>query len=92
MCSPRRSEELATIQDAISKTWRFLDKHLGEQGLDGHTATVGVLVCRGVQSAVLGPSRTTDNNLLPSTFPSDRALPRTVLVSNKPVFVAIVAC
>ena len=36
------------------------------------------------------PSRTTDNNLLPSTFPSDRALPRTVLVSNKPVFVAIV--
>ena len=36
------------------------------------------------------PSRTTDNNLLPSTFPSDRALPRTVLVSNKPVLVAIV--
>ena len=31
------------------------------------------------------PSRTTDNNLLPSTFPSDCALPRTVLVSNKPV-------
>ena len=40
-------------------------------------------------------SRTTDNNLLSSTFPSDCALPRTVLVSNnsnKPVFVAIVAC
>ena len=36
------------------------------------------------------PSRTTDNNLLPSAFPSDRALPRTVLVSNKPVLVAIV--
>ena len=36
------------------------------------------------------PSRTTDNNLLPSTFPSDRALPRTVLVSNKPVLVAVV--
>ena len=35
------------------------------------------------------PSRTTHNNLLPSTFPSDRALPRTVLVSNK---LAIVAC
>ena len=32
------------------------------------------------------PSRTTDNNLLPSTFPSAR----TVLVSNKPVLVAIV--
>ena len=58
VCSPRRSEELATIQDAISKTWRFLDKHLGEQGLDGHTATVGVLVCRGVQSAVLGVLQT----------------------------------
>ena len=56
--SPRKSEELATIQDAISKTWRFLDKHLGEQGLDGHTATVGVLVCRGVQSAVLGVLQT----------------------------------
>ena len=35
------------------------------------------------------PSRTTDNNLLPSTFPSDRALPRTVLVSNKPVFCSL---
>ena len=58
MPSPRKSEELATIQDAISKTWRFLDKHLGEQGLDGHTATVGVLVCRGVQSAVLGVLQT----------------------------------
>ena len=81
------------IQDAISKTWRFLDKHLGEQGLDGHTATVGVLVCtRSVSCSVefFRPSRTTDNNLLPSTFPSDRALTRTVLVSNKPVLVAIV--
>ena len=35
------------------------------------------------------PSRTIDNNLLPSTFSSDRALPRTVLVSNKPVLVAL---
>ena len=46
------------FKTAISKTWRFLDKHLGEQGLDGHTATVGVLVCRGVQSAVLGVLQT----------------------------------